>query len=219
MRRVFPLVLYPLVAAFAAAGPSGEHLIDLSVERTVAGRWETTDPATVFRAGDEVRFRFRSAVPGYLYVLNETSQGESLWLFPRSDSGTDNRVEGAKEYLVPATEGFFVIPPQAGYDVVYWIVSPKLLALPTNSGVRSRKLSHRSSTLHPRCQEGPLRARGACIDNQAGARPLSDPGALSILLGFKPAPAPPAIESGESSVRIAAPSGGLVVYEFRVAHR
>ena len=37
-------------------------------------------------------------------------------LFPRTDTGSDNRIEAGKEYVVPATQGWFRIAGPAGQD-------------------------------------------------------------------------------------------------------
>ena len=205
------------------AGPAAgadRQVIDLAVERAVDGRWETADPATVFRAGEWIRFRFRSAASGYLYVLNETGDGKYLWLFPSAGAGTENRIESRQEYLVPATEGGFLIPDKPGYDTVYWIVTPQQLPGGPGEIVRPPlKPARRPNTLRPRCREGPLRARGVCVDSDAGARPLAGQAQLPGSLLPDPAAAPPVFEPSAGGVRIVSLSGGLVVYEFRVAHR
>ena len=56
--------------------------------------------------------------------MNQGTAGTYELLFPRTDTGSDNRVEAGKEYVVPATEGWFRIGGPAGQDVMYWLVSP-----------------------------------------------------------------------------------------------
>src|SRR5436190_22698054 len=98
----------------------GRHVI-LILEQASGSGWKQVDPHTVFEPNSEIRFRFRANFGGYLYALNETSTGDRLWLFPTPDTGVDNRIRADKEYVVPATSGSFVIPQNAGYDIVYWI--------------------------------------------------------------------------------------------------
>ena len=59
-------------------------------------------------------------------------------LFPRSDTGADNRIEGSKEYMVPASQGWFKVSGPAGQDVIYWLVSPVALLL---SNIRTGRSS------------------------------------------------------------------------------
>ena len=61
---------------------------------------------------------------GYLYVINMGTSRSYELLFPRSDTGSDNRVEAAKDYVVPAGQGCFKVSGPPGQDVVYWLVSP-----------------------------------------------------------------------------------------------
>ena len=56
--------------------------------------------------------------------MNHGTAGSYELLFPRSDTGGDNRVEAAKEYVVPASQGWFKVSGPAGQDVIYWLVSP-----------------------------------------------------------------------------------------------
>src|SRR5215471_19059958 len=89
-----------LAAATLAWGDDAER-IRLTVERQDASGWRQVDPALVFSSGDHLRFRVSSSFPGYLYVMNHGTSGSYELLFPRSDTGSDNRVEASKDRLVP----------------------------------------------------------------------------------------------------------------------
>ena len=56
--------------------------------------------------------------------MNHGTAGTYELLFPRTDTGSDNRIEAGKEYVVPATQGWFRIAGPAGQDLMYWLVSP-----------------------------------------------------------------------------------------------
>jgi len=74
-----------------------------------------------------VRFRFRANFDGYLYVMNQATSGNYETLFPRAEyRGAEPHRDG-KVYVVPATQG--VSDHRApGYDVLYWMVTPLVLA-------------------------------------------------------------------------------------------
>ena len=90
-------------------------------------QWKVVDPRSVLAKDDHVRFRFRSNFDGYLYVMNQSTSGKYETLFPRQDTGEQNRIQAGKEYVVPATQGWFRIAGPPGQDVLYWIVTPASL--------------------------------------------------------------------------------------------
>src|SRR5271166_3658816 len=98
--------------------------ITLSVERQDGSAWKPVDSALVFAAGDKLRFKVSATFAGFLYVMNHGTSGAYDLLFPRSDTGSDNRIEAQKEYIVPAAQGWFKVTGPAGHDIVYWVVSP-----------------------------------------------------------------------------------------------
>src|SRR5271154_4205752 len=71
----------------------------ITVERQVKGGVQVTSPQLVFHSGDLVRFRFKSSFDGYLYVMDQSTSGKYLLLFPAKDARDANRVESGKEYL------------------------------------------------------------------------------------------------------------------------
>ncbi|MDQ6664163.1 MAG: DUF4384 domain-containing protein, partial [Acidobacteriota bacterium] len=128
----------PITVAFLCAGlwpglaraqqpPPPKPAVDVVIERSRGDEWQVVNPRTVFAANDEIRFRFRSSSPGFLYVLNQTATGAHMWLYPSPQAGANNKIEANREYLIPATEGVFRIPPTPGNDTVYWMVARESL--------------------------------------------------------------------------------------------
>ena len=75
------------------------------------------NPATVFAPNERLRFRLTTNFSGFLYVMNHGTTGSYELLFPRSDTGSDNRIEAAKEYIVPASQGWFSVNGPPGQDI------------------------------------------------------------------------------------------------------
>lgn len=206
-------VLAALAACVLASAPRAQEgkpaaqRMEIDVERRSAKGWSVVDAKTVFDQGDRIRFRFRSTFGGYLYVMNYGTSGDHALLFPRQETGEDNRVVPGKDYIVPATQGAFRISGPAGHDIVYWLVSPLKLE---GSAAGQFATPPRPVTLLPRCDDTILRARGVCIDHQAGPAPGKDLRSRDLLF----------IEKDKRTVVASpAPLEGPVVYEFRIAHR
>ena len=199
----------------------GSHRMEIVLERRANGAWHAIDPGLVLDQGDQVRFRFHTNFDGYLYVSNESTSGKYEQLFPRAETGQNNRVAAGQEYRVPATETAFRIAGPAGHEVVYWLVSPARLGDLPRLGVPTEKSP--PHTLIPRCDDARLKARGDCVDNTAG--PKLVPRSLDLPQGLS--------DAAERSQRdlmfvrqqdtavIASPEPltGPVIYEFRLAHR
>ena len=205
-----PLMMIFLTAAVAlpqskAVGTEGPHRMEIRLEKREGGSWKAVDPGLVLAANDHVRFRFRANFDGFLYVTNHSTSGTSTLLFPREDTGTQNRVLANKEYLVPATAGSFRVDGPAGYDVVAWMVSPVELGKPTASPVPPAP----PASMKPRCDDAILRARGECVDSNAGARGLDTEGSKDLVI---------IREKKASVVSSPSPLKGPVTYEFRLAH-
>jgi len=215
---VWILAAAPCAAQISApAQPSRE--IEVSLELRRAPGWETIDPQSVLRLGDVIRFRFRSASGGHLYVFSVSSAGEGVWLFPRPAQGQMNSVEPRTEYVIPGLNGSFVVGGSPGFDIVYWVVSRVSL----DTQIKPQR-GTQPSTLRPRCREGPLKARGLCLDDRAGASAVQDIGnlpfewsdadrqLLSRDLTFRS-------EDGLSRVTAHNENDGILVYQFRIAHQ
>src|SRR5262249_35771706 len=108
---------------------------------------------------------------GYLYVTNLNTSGGYEQLFPRQETGENNRITANQEYKVPTTTTVFRIAGPAGYETVYWLVSPARLTegaqqiQPVPPGAQSKPIP-----LKPRCADAILKAGGDCIDSSAGPK-------------------------------------------------
>ncbi len=168
---------------------SDAQRIDITVERSEAGDWKAVPPGFVFKKGDHVRFHVRANFDGYLYVMNYGTSGQYTNLFPRQETGTENRIKSGTDYLVPATGASFRIDGPPGFDVVYWMLSP----IEVGNGNRSPQPystpppppppNPAPQTLRPRCDDTIMHARGLCIDSSAGPKNIAPdeklPGNLS----------------------------------------
>lgn len=204
-------------SAKAKSMEKGRLRLEVTLEKEQGGDWEAVDPARVFETGDRLRFRLRSNFGGYLYVTNQGTSGQYSTLFPTEEAGTANLVEAGREYQVPETDGAFRMGGPAGHDIVYWMLTPEKIAEPT----RYKPLPPAPAPgpvpfqMMPRCDETILRARGECLDPDAGLQSRGDPDTdtfQSRQLVF--------VQHENSSI-ISAPEqlGGPVVFEFRIAHR
>jgi hypothetical protein len=207
--------------------PAAGKRIEIIVERNERGEARRADPGQVFRTGDLVRFRFRATFNGYLYVMNHASSGSFVLLFPKEETGTMNRIEAGREYLVPMTEnGWFRLEGPPGYEVVYWLVSPVRLS-DGRSALPVPKLPapapHLNPSITPRCDDTIFRARGECIDHAAGLKPLEKNAALpENLAGYSGAASRELtiMKSNKSAaVAVNDDSEEPFLYTLRLAHR
>jgi hypothetical protein len=203
----------------------GHHLMEIMLERLDGGTWHTIDPGLVLAQGDRVRFKYRTNFDGYLYVMNQSTSGKYDQLFPRDETGQDNRLLAGKEYQVPSTSSVFRIAGPAGHEVVYWLVTPaRLSGAPPRYQPPPSEQKTAPPTLIPRCDDAILRARGDCVDSSAGPklvpRDAEIPPNLAEAAGqdgqrdllFMRQKNTAVISSPE-------PLTGPVIYEFRLAHR
>jgi len=210
------LLAAALLAALPAAPQAkslaqGAHKMELTIERRAGNAWRVADPGTVFSNGQTVRFRFRTNFDGYLYVINHATTGTHTQLFPTEETGTQNRVEAGQEYVVPATSGAFRVDGPAGYDVLYWMVTPVRLT-PTPQP-KLPPPPPRPITLIPRCDDTILKARGECVDTSAGTQsPTTARGLSQQDLIFRR-------KQDGSVVSSPVPLTGPVTFEFRLAHK
>jgi len=161
-------------------------------------------------------------------VMNAGTSGQFSLLFPREETGLENKISAAAEYLVPATQAYFRIDGPPGHDIVYWLVSPLVL-----EGGKSApaylplppppKPKPPLESLLPRCDDAIWRARGLCIDSSAGPRQV--PAAGPVPGNFAGVPRATARElvimrrQDSSLITSPVPLRGPVLYEFRLAHR
>lgn len=226
MLQVMLFAGWALLWAAPQPPPAAKPRIEVTLERFAQGRWTPVEPGLVLARGDRVRFRFRSSFDGYLYVTAAMTSGTSSLLFPRDETGLDNRIVAGRDYLVPATAAWFRIEGPPGHDVTYWLASPVPLGEPKQYVPPSPPPAERRvpGRLLPRCDDAVLRARGDCVDSSAGlkARDLGGggdvPGPWAGLA--RKAPRDVVVLRRESATVVSAPGplSGPLVYEFRIAH-
>jgi hypothetical protein len=207
-RALLPVLLFlPTARPQSSTLHQGPYRMELVLERMDGAAWRAIDPALVLQQGDRVRFRFRTNFDGYLYVTNQSTSGKYDQLFPREDTGQENRVSAGQEYQVPAISAAFRIAGPAGHEVVYWLVSPSTLSS-APPAARQKPL-----TMIPRCDDSVLRARGDCVDHSAGLKlaPRGETAGQEDLLLMR--------NQNTAVIASPVPLTGPVIYEFHLAHR
>ncbi len=216
------LLLLPGASPQSRTMNVGAHRMEISLERLDGAAWHTVDPGLVLAQGDRVRFRFRTNFDGFLYVMNQSTSGKYEQLFPRQETGQDNRIASNKDYQVPATSTAFRIAGPAGFEVVYWLITPARLGdLVPHLGTPTSPA--KPLTLIPRCDDTLLKVRGDCIDTSAGPKLVprgevipdnlaqaADKGQRDLLFMR---------QKDTAVIASADPLTGPVIYEFRLAHR
>lgn len=222
MRSLWLVVITGAGVLSCGAQQSGQDLqMRIVLEQQAGSAFRVVSPQHVFRTGDMVRFRVRSSSDGFLYVSNRAASGKYSELFPAK--GADSRLEHGKDYRIPtAAHAWFRIEKPAGYETIFFtFTSSPLLqrneAAPTTT--YGKPLPQAApAELIPRCDDALFRARGECLDVNAGpsavpagAAPNSDsltPRDVSI------------VQDQNSSVVTPSTSGDSpIIYEFRIAHR
>jgi len=197
--------------------------IQVTVERKEKAVWRAVNSATVFEHGEQVRFRVSANFSGYLYVMNHGTAGTYEVLFPRSDTGSDNRIEASKDYFVPATQGSFQVAGPPGHDVLYWVLSPVDLAGAYKPLPPPPSKSDLPPSFRPRCDDAIFKSRGDCIDSSAGVKPVKPSEALpDNLKGSESAASRELLfiqDKGGVTLSSKNPLTGPVIYELRLAHR
>lgn len=220
------IVLLAAVATQAPAmpdkPPSQKAALEISLEKQGPGG--VAEPVAVdhvFAPGDVVRFRVRSDYDGFLYVMDQGTSGHFSSVFPSAEAGADNRVHRGDSFLVPAIkEGWFQVTGPAGFDVLYFLLSPEPIAAPSAA---SFVAPGPISSLRPRCNDAIFKARGDCTDLSAGPAPLPPNAPLPApLQGVAGAASRDIIISkSKDGVTVTAPESNSapVIYTFRLAHK
>lgn len=219
--KIALLFLLPMAGAILlqSADPSVQQVIDITMEQRQGAEWKSVSARKVFQVNDDIRFRLRSRIPGYLYVQNHESGGDRNWLYPRAAQDGSNLIEVDKTYTIPDAKGSFLVGGQPGFDVTYWMITPSALDLTAENKPANAK----PNTLRPRCEQRLLRARGVCEDQQAGPHPVADSteipplfaasgGLVSRDLKF---------QTSQPGIRISTPDpqSGSIVYALWIAHK
>jgi hypothetical protein len=226
-----------VLSAFASAQTQAKlnHRYDLILEKKDGNTVRVMDPAHIFEQGDLIRFRLRPGVNGYLYVLNHGSSGKYEQLFPRIGQSEGREVRAGRDYVIPDSEsGWFKIQGPAGYETVYFLISPldlgrTLFAHAPEEQAQPKPDSHSETadekafeSATPRCDDELFRTRGECLDAKAGLKPVQPGESLpsnmpqvsvnsSDLVVVK--------ESSDTAVSSTEPFDAPVVYHFKIAHK
>lgn len=229
MKRAALVALLGAVALYPQSKvmTQGSNRMEMQLERLENGVWKTIDPGLVLAQGDRVRFRFKTNFDGYLYVMNQSTSGKYEQLFPREETGTNNKISAGQEYHVPATQTVFRVAGPPGHEIVYWMVTPAKL---TDAAPEYKPLPPppeprpAPANLIPRCDEGLLKARGNCIDSSAGPKLVPRGEDLpSNLQKAAPKQAPRDLlfmrQKDTAVIASPTPLNGPVIYEFRLAHK
>jgi hypothetical protein len=220
-----------------ASSKPGSELMEIVLEKKTGDAVQAMAAGHVFQAGDILRFRLRPAFDGFLYVTDLGTSGKSSLLFPKQETGSDNHIDHAREYVVPATpDGWFEVSGPPGYERLYFVMSPVALAggavpsAPANAAPNPNQGIPQGTappTMHPRCNDEIFKSRGDCVDPNAGPKRVDPsatlPGPVRDLLGDdSPGKASRDLnftqKSSSSVVTSVSPMSGPVVYEFLLAH-
>lgn len=195
--------------------------MEITVERYEGTVWKTVDPSLVLNSGDAIRFRFKSSFDGFLYVTDYGTSGKYTLLFPRQETGQQNAVETGKEYVIPATDTLFRVSGPAGYESVFWFISP--VALGSADMTTQRQGVHKPPVMTPRCDYQALQSRGLCLDAQAGPRQIdgSDklPDNLEKMRSAVARELTIVRKDNQSVVSTPGNTPAPLLYEFRLAHK
>ena len=209
----------PIAHHDAGRAPHGDHA-------GAAGRhdWHSIDPALVLAQGDRVRFRFRTNFDGYLYVMNQSTSGKYEQLFPRDETGQDNRI-AANQGLSGAGH-FRRVPhrrarrPRNGLLAGEPGAADRCAAAPRAPPPRSNgEAAHPDAALR-RCRAAgarrlrrPFRRARSWCRATSSCRKISRrrPSRQRDLLFMR--------QQDTAVISSTAPLTGPVIYEFRLAHR
>ena len=108
-----------------ASPKPGSELMEIVLEKKTGDTVQAMAAGHVFQTGDILRFRLRPAFDGFLYVTDLGTSGRTSLLFPKQETGSDNRIDHTREYVVPATpDGWFEVSGPPGYETLYFVMSP-----------------------------------------------------------------------------------------------
>jgi len=115
-------------AAFEAAAASADFGVKIEVEIDRAGAgWKKVALSTPICFGDRVAFTFTPSEPGYAFIVNQGTNGETVRLFPHHGSD-DNRIAPGQPARFPPEGGFPVVDTLPGAEGVMLFISPEPLS-------------------------------------------------------------------------------------------
>ena len=204
-----------------AAAPSTRPALRISLEKKTAdGKVQAVASDHVFEQGDTVHFKLQSDFDGYVYVLDQGTSGKFTTVYPSAEARSDNHVRQGQLFSIPSLEdSWFEISGPAGFDVLYFLLSPNAIATPPPSSFTAPVPAN---SLHPRCNDEIFRARGECTDMNAGPAPLARdvplPAPLASIAGM--ASRDITVVKSKDMVTVGASGNKTapVIYTFRVAH-
>jgi Domain of unknown function (DUF4384) len=232
-RQLLPILFAAIgLIAFGTAGMAQTDNSVAAMTIRLEQRKEKTTRSVpqnkVFHAGDVLRFRVRSNISGYLYVLDVGTSGETTVLFP-SSAGSDGqtRIPATETRSVPTDgDGWFEMTGPPGYDILYFLMSADLLPLGVGSQQNkkgtSEEVPNLPQGLEPRCDEEIFRSRGDCIDKSAGIVPLGPhdtvPRQLTPFSSLVSRDITVVEDSSNSTVRASKDAKLPLIYTVRLAH-
>ncbi len=169
----FGIALLALLLPIADGQTAKPLRMEILLEKDDHGKAVVMEPGHVFESGDRLRFRFTPNFNGTLFVMDRGTSGSYSMLFPKEDTGTDDRMMAGKMYLLPASDrGWFKVTGPAGHDVVYFVVTSAhagTSATPVPVPHVPPPAEQAPAEMTPRCNDELFRARGDCVD--ASGRP------------------------------------------------
>jgi hypothetical protein len=209
-------------AAPAKAAATNRPALRITLEKKAPdGKITPVGSDHVFDQGDTVHFKVQSDFDGFIYVMDQGTSGKFASVYPSAEAGSNNRVAQGQMFSIPSIdESWFEISGPAGFDVLYFLLSPESIATPPPSAFVA---PGPISSLKPRCNDAVFKARGECTDINAGPAPLPKDAPL-------PAPLEPIASMASRDITVVKKQGGVqvggssgnrtapVIYTFRMAH-
>ncbi|MGI4980143.1 MAG: hypothetical protein ACRYHB_07060 [Janthinobacterium lividum] len=154
--------------------------------------------------------------------MDHATSGDYTVLFPANDLAGNNAVRGETEFYVPSPEeGWFQVGGAAGFDTIYFLLSPIKLAV-SSTQTRSKQQEKLPDNLLPRCNDTIFQARGECVDSTAGPAVLPRGASLPPQISTAAANASRdlvMVNEADGNVKVTKTSDGPAVYIFRIAHK
>lgn len=196
----------------------------LTVEALGQNGWKTVNAQSVFKQQDRLRFRFHTSLGGYLYILDSSSSGRLTWIYPVAGEPASNHLAAGESLTIPGQPGVFVIGGAPGFDTLYWILRTAPFEIPQAPDQPMKTPSTLVSTCPAESPGDKSKGELACIDKNAGPKPVPDPAKLSAAIGLKSSLVARDLtfQAKPEGTEIAASSDaepGDIVYQLRIAHQ